>query len=94
MDADLQSRFEAALRRALAGATEAAPSVQVDVAAPNVSVSPRVEVAMPSGPVLIENIHAGQFGLKLTVTKRTAEGSIDEALIEPVTFFPLGSFDK
>lgn len=86
-DADLQQRFALALRRALEGSQPGA--VHVDVAAPSVSVSPRVVAELPALPQPLEVVDtqrfAGNFEWQLTPV-RGPDGLMTSAKLTPVAF--------
>jgi hypothetical protein len=88
---DLQERFGAALRRALgmmAGDAPAGAAV-VTVAAPNVSVSPRVVAELPAlpQPLAVVDLQrfAGNFEWQVTPV-RGPDGLMTSAKLTPIAF--------
>jgi hypothetical protein len=94
MSTDLQSRFEAALRRAL-GTTEAgAPVVNVEAAAaPVVHVSPVVRAEMPALPQPLEVLDVARHGAAFEYDirpVRDAQGFLINARLVPVALVHFG----
>jgi uncharacterized protein YbbK (DUF523 family) len=96
MSTDLQTRFEAALRRELGMAGDAPPGaavVNVQPAAVNISPEIRATLPMPSEPVEVVDIgrQNGAYEFRMRVT-RNAQGQITDAVVSPEKFIPLESF--
>lgn len=91
---DLQARFADALRRALGTADAAQPgATTVHVAAPAVSVSPRIEATLPALPQPLEVLdvarNANAFEYEMRVS-RNADGLIVAARMVPVARIEFG----
>ncbi len=94
MSTDLQSRFEAALRRALGTSEAGAPVVHVAAAAaPVVNVSPVVKAQLPALPQPLEVLDVARHGAAFEYEVRPvrdAQGFLVNARLVPVALVHFG----